>query len=134
MKMINTLLATSLVVLVATSSTGFAADSTVSNSGHAVNADQTQSLPMDHEILTAKSKADHEELAVQYESEAKKLQAKADEHKEMLKAYNGTHWTEKHDLARHCKSLVQKYEDAAKDNFALAKIHRVLAEKTKGAP
>lgn len=101
----------------------------LSLSGYAVSADQAPSSSMEQKINMAKSKTDHEALVVQYENEAKELQAKADVHKEMVKAYAGTHWTEKHDLGKHCKNAAQKYEDAAKENLALAKIHRGLAEK-----
>lgn len=103
----------------------------LSVSGYAASAELAPSSSMEQNILAAKSKADHEALAAQYENEAKELQAKADEHKKMLKAYAGTHWTEKHDMGRHCKNLIQKYEDAAKENLALAKLHRSLAEKAK---
>lgn len=101
----------------------------LSFSGYAVDADQTPSLSMEQQILVAKSKADHEALASQYENEAKELQAKAVQHKRMTKAYAEYVWTERHDLGLHCNRLAQKYEDAAKENFALAKLHHGLAEK-----
>ncbi len=101
--------------------------------GVSVSADQTTpSLSIEQKIIEAKSKADHEALATQYEKEAAELQAKAQDHKEMAKAYGKIGFLEgKHDLVRHCNNLVQKYDDAAKENLALAKVHRSLAEKMK---
>ncbi|MDE2423946.1 MAG: hypothetical protein KGN31_07020 [Betaproteobacteria bacterium] len=103
--------------------------------GFAVGADQTtssSSLSVEQKIIDAKSKTDHEALAAQYEKDAKDLQAKAQEHKEMARAYEKIGYlTEKHDFVRHCNSLAQKYEEAAKENLALAKLHRGLAVKAK---
>ena len=98
--------------------------------GYAIGADQTPPVSVEQKILAAKSKAEHEELAVHYEQEAKTLQAKAEEHKEMAKAYGKSPLAEKHDFARHCNSIAQKYEAAAKDDLALAKLHRSLAKKS----
>ena len=103
--------------------------------GYAVGADQAPSSAMEQQIIGAKSKADHEVLAAQYEQEAKGLQAKAQEHKQMAKAYDkadGYFGSKgKFDMARHCNNIAQKYEDAAKENLALAKMHRSMAEKAK---
>ena len=106
----------------------------LSLSGYAVSANLAPSSSMEQNILAAKSKADHEALAAQYENEAKELQAKAQAHKEMGKAYEKAGYFGpggKFDTVRHCNNLAQKYEDAAKENFALAKMHRSLAEKAK---
>ena len=103
--------------------------------GYAVGADQAPSLSMEQQIIGAKGKGDHEVLAAQYEKEAKELQVKAQEHKKMAKAYDkadGYFGAEgKFDMARHCNNIAQKYEDAAKENLALAKMHRSMAEKAK---
>ncbi len=102
--------------------------------GYAVGADEASSSPMVQKILGAKSKADQEALAAQYEQEAKELQAKAQEHREMAKAYDKASYFGpggKFDLVRHCSNLAQKYEDAAKETLALAKAQRSLAEKMK---
>lgn len=101
--------------------------------GYAVGSDEASSSPMVQKILGAKSKADQEALAAQYEQEARELQAKAQEHREMAKAYKTGPFGPggKFDLVRHCNNLAQKYEDAAKESLALAKAQRSLAEKMK---
>ena len=102
--------------------------------GYAVGADQSPAPSMQQSITGAKSNGDHEALATQYENEAKELQAKAQAHKEMAKAYGKAGYFGpggKFDTVRHCNNLARKYEEAAKENFALAKMHRGLAEKAK---
>ena len=100
--------------------------------GAATGADQGQPVSMAKKIKSAKSRADQEALAAQYEQEAKDLQKKAEEHKEMAKAYSETGFLEvKHDLVTHCEKLAREYADAAKEDLALAKLHRRLAEKAK---
>jgi hypothetical protein len=79
-------------------------------------------------ISNAKTKADHEALAASYEEEAKTLAAKAEEHRDMAKAYSKFgHMTEKHNFVKHCEALAEKYSNAAKEDPALAKLHRGLA-------
>ncbi len=109
--------------------------SILSLGGYAANTDQVASKPSEERtqaILEAKSKAAHDALAAQYEKEAKEDQSKAQEHREMAKAYAKVGFlAEKHGLVRHCNNLAQRYEDAAKENLALAKTHRELAESAK---
>ncbi len=98
--------------------------------GYAV-ADEASSSPMVQKILGAKTKADAEALAAQYEQEAKDLQAKAEEHREMAKAYKTGYFGPggKFDMARHCSLLAKKYEEAAKEDLELAKLQRGSAKK-----
>lgn len=104
----------------------------ISLGGVAVGADQGQADSMVQKIESAKSKADQEALAAQYEQEAKELQAKAEEHKEMAKAYSRNPAMEvKHGLVTHCEKLAREYAEAAKEDLALAKLHHQLAEKAK---
>ena len=99
--------------------------------GSALSAGQEAS-PEVQKIESAKTKADHEALAASYEEAAKTAQAQADEHKEMSKAYSKVgHWVEKHNIVQHCDRLVKNYQDAAKENLALAKLHRELAAKAQ---
>jgi len=99
--------------------------------GYALSADQGTSSQV-QKIESAKTKADYEALAASYEQEAKTAQAKADEHKEMAKAYGKIgHLVEKHNMVQHCDRLVKNYQDAAKENLALAKLNRELAAKAK---
>ena len=98
--------------------------------GYALSAGQ-ESLQM-QKIETAKTRADHEALAAFYEQEAKTAQAKAEEHKEMSKSYSKIgHLVEKHNILQHCDRLIKNYQDAAKENLALAKLQRELAAKAK---
>ena len=101
--------------------------------GYAIGADQGQeAVSMEQQILNAKTKADHEALAAQFEQEAKALQAQADEHKAMAKAYSQNPALEaKRGLVTHCNRLAEKYAEAAKEDIALAKLHHQLAEKAK---
>ena len=98
--------------------------------GYALSAGQ-ESSPV-QKIESAKTRADHEALAAFYEQEAKTAQAKVEEHKQMAKAYGKIgHLVEKHNMLQHCDRLVEKYKDVAKENLALAKLHRELAAKAQ---
>ena len=98
--------------------------------GYALSAGQESSLVQ--KIESEKTRADHEALAAFYEQEAKTAQAKVEEHKEMAKAYGKIgHLVEKHNMLQHCVRLVEKYKDVAKENLALAKLHRELAAKAQ---
>jgi hypothetical protein len=99
--------------------------------GVAVSAEQAPPSSMEQQITSAKSKADHEALAAQYEQDAKDAKAKADEHRDMAKAYARAGFGEKHNLQAHCKTIAERYEQVAKESIAMAKIHRELAEKAK---
>ena len=99
--------------------------------GYALSAGQERSSQV-QKIESAKTRADHEALAAFYEQEAKTAQAKVEEHKQMAKAYGKIgHLVEKHNMLQHCDRLVKKYKDVAKENLALAKLHRELAAKAK---
>jgi DNA mismatch repair ATPase MutL len=99
--------------------------------GYAFGAGQ-ESPALEQKIAGAQTRADHESIAASYEQEANALQAKADEHRQMVKAYGAFGFLkEKHNLVQHCDSLVKKYQDAARENLALAKIHREIAAKVQ---
>ena len=99
--------------------------------GYALSAGQEPSSLV-QKIESAKTKSDYEALAVFYDQEVKTAQAKAEEHKQMAKAYGKIgHLVEKHNMLQHCNRLVEKYKDAAKENLALAKLHRELAAKAQ---
>ena len=96
--------------------------------GYALSAGQEPSSVQ--KIESANTKSDYEALAAFYDQEAKTAQAKAEEHKEMAKAYAKIgHLKEKHNLVQHCDRLVEKYKGAAQDNLALAKLNRELAAR-----
>jgi hypothetical protein len=83
---------------------------------------------MDTIIQSATTKADHEALAAHYEQEAKALQDKAVEHRKMAQTYASSGWPRNRGLAEHCETIASAYQTAAKENLALAKEHRELAE------
>ncbi len=104
---------------------------TLTLGGYAFGADQ-QPAALEQKIVGATTRADHESMAASYEQEAKALQAKAEEHRQMARAYGKIGFLkEKHNLVQHCDSLVKKYQEAAKENLALAKIHREIAVKAQ---
>ena len=83
---------------------------------------------MDAMIKGATTKADHEALAAHYEQEAKAMQDKAVEHRNMAQAYASGWARTKTALGEHCNLLATKYQEAANENLALAKQHHELAE------
>lgn len=99
----------------------------------AANAESPSGNPgIEQQVLSAKTRSDQEALASQYEKEAQEDQDKARVHREMAKAYAKVGYlSEKQNLIGHCNIVAKKYEDAAKENLALAKEHRKLAEKMK---
>ena len=84
---------------------------------------------MDQAVQSASTKADHEALAVHYEQEAKALQAKAVEHDKMAESYSkvGYAASAKANLPQHCRQLVSRYREAARENLELARLHRELS-------
>jgi hypothetical protein len=89
---------------------------------------------IDVKISAAKTGADHEAIAACYDDMAKDAQAKADEHKQMAKAYSmagiGNQATKTH-FHQHCEALIRSYEAEAKEYTALAKAHRDMAKQAK---
>ena len=88
-------------------------------------------MSLDQMIENAKTKADHEAIAKHYEDEAKTYQAKAEEHKKMERSYQimsqGKGGVK--GFVAHCKKLVTQYEELAKEDLELAKLHRQFAEQ-----
>lgn len=81
-------------------------------------------------ITTAKTRADHEGLAAYYDTEAARAEAKAKEHEGMGAAYQqGTAKAPWRTAANHCDLLEDLYRKVAKENGALAKLHRDLASQ-----
>jgi hypothetical protein len=99
--------------------------------GVAEAKDEAPPASIETKILNAKSKADHQELAEYYEKEAKSLRASVQLQQEMYDVYGKVGFSEKNVLRRHCASLAKEYEEAARENLEMAKIHRRLAEKAK---
>jgi len=89
-------------------------------------------MPMEEMIQSAKTKADHEALAKHYEDEASAFQAKAEEHKRMAGAYRNVGKGGGAAFVGHCDRLIAQYQEAAKENLELAKLHRQMAEEAGG--
>lgn len=76
------------------------------------------------------AETDHAALALQYEEEAKALRGKAEEHRAMLKRYEGPTYAKarrQNTMQHHCTALIESYEAAAAKAEALAKDHRESA-------
>jgi len=90
-------------------------------------------MSMDQMIENAKTKADHEAIANLYEDDAKANQAKAEEHKRKERSYKimsqGKGGVA--GFVAHCKKLVTQYEELAKEDQELAKLHRQFANKVE---
>ena len=70
---------------------------------------------------------DHAALAKLYEEEAKALDVKAAQHKELVKTYVKLGYLkDKRELVSHCDSLADKYRAAATASGNLAQLHRTL--------
>ncbi|MBI2751903.1 MAG: hypothetical protein HYX46_00060 [Betaproteobacteria bacterium] len=98
-------------------------------------ATQEAAKPAQRELLSqkaaaARTRADHEELAQWYVREAAAIGDKAAVHRRLRDGYasplGGYGLT---GFWQHCNSLVGRYEQAAQDLLALARLHRELAAK-----
>ena len=91
-------------------------------------------MEMTQAVQSAKTGSDHGALAKHYEDAAKEMRAKADEHKKLLAHYQSKkdlYGKHAKDLINHCQGLIRVYEQAAADNFSMAKSHREIAAETK---
>ena len=88
-------------------------------------------MDMSSAIRNAKTRADHNALAQHYENTAKRMQAKAQVQKNMMKEYtrHGYYYGRStEDLQEHTEALLRVYEEAAEANRNMAKFHHRLAE------
>jgi hypothetical protein len=77
-------------------------------------------------ITSAKTPADHEAIAVYYDTEAAENEKKASIHSRNKNMYT------KLDFSAHCNALIRDYQQAAKQDKALAAFHREMAKKDAG--
>jgi hypothetical protein len=87
-------------------------------------------MDMTQAVQSAKTRSDHESLAKHYEDAAKEMQAKADEHKNLLARYEARksfYGKQAQSLISHCQGLVRIYEQAGAENNNMAESHRQLA-------
>ncbi len=92
------------------------------------------SMDMSQAVRSAKTSADHEALAKHYEDEAKRMQAKLQEHKKMFEQYEAErqyYGRQGLDMETHCRGLIHLYEQAAEENMNMAAAHRKMAAEAK---
>jgi hypothetical protein len=86
---------------------------------------------MSSSVRNARTSADHNALAKHYEDAAKRMQAKAQIQKNMMKEYtqHGYYYGRRtEDLQEHTEALIRIYQEAAEANRNMAKFHHRLAE------
>lgn len=85
---------------------------------------------IDDMIAGAKTAADHEAIAARYDDEVASARAKSEMHQRMAVSYRniGGRGIAKAHMDEHCESLARIYEQAAKENVALAQGHREMAK------
>jgi hypothetical protein len=83
-------------------------------------------------IAEAKTPADHEAIAAFYENEAQKAHEEHAEHLKRRDSYATIPVLKtKTGAVDHCNTIAKKYEDIAKENEALAKLHKDMAKAAK---
>lgn len=92
-----------------------------------MRADAQQTVVTDNNlnqmITSAKTPADHEAIAAYYDTEAAENEKKARLHELNKNMYS------KADFSAHCNALIGAYQNAAKEDKALAADHRKMAKK-----
>jgi hypothetical protein len=92
------------------------------------------SMDMTQAVQSARSPSDHENLAKHYQDSATEMQANAVEHKKLLVQYEankGLYGKQASTLISHCQGLIRIYEQAAKENLAMADAHRQMAAEAR---
>jgi hypothetical protein len=77
-------------------------------------------------IARAKTPSDHEAIAAYYDHEAANNQKMAELHRASENIYTKT------TNVLHCKALIKSYQEAAREDQALAAWHRQMAKKAAG--
>lgn len=95
---------------------------------------QTDPHPMDmtQAVQNAKTHDEHEALAKHYEDEAKQMQAKVEEHKQLLVQYLAESYGKQAQTMKvHCDFLIRTYQQAADTNMKMANFHHQMAAEAK---
>lgn len=80
----------------------------------------------------ARTRADHEDLAAWYLREAESASERAAAHRKIRDGYaSSPGFYDAAGMVGHCTNLVNHNAQAAKDNAALAELHRRLADEAK---
>lgn len=80
----------------------------------------------------AVTRSDHEAVAKSYEDEARQIQAKVEEQKELLEQYENKSYLygrRAQDLQSHTVALLRKYEQIVNEDIKEAAAHRQMASK-----
>lgn len=98
---------------------------------------------LEQKIEAARTRADHQDIAVVYEQQAERDKAAAERHRGLARAYErGEVWRaprvgsastvrrENKSSVAHCENLARVYQQAAEENWALARQHRRFAAET----
>jgi hypothetical protein len=91
-------------------------------------------MDMTQAVQAAKTRSDHEALAKHYDEAAKEMQAKADEHKQLIARYEANrslYGKQAQNLINHCQGLERVYGQAAAENRSMAESHRQMASEAK---
>ena len=100
--------------------------------GYAPFGSAAEGKNLEHMITEAKTPADHEAIATYYEKEAQEARRKQTEHQQMRDEYAKIPVLKtKTGAVAHCDAIAKKYEEIAKDNEALAQMHREMGKAAK---
>ena len=93
---------------------------------------QSQDVPTKDELAAllkaAKTPLEHHRIAMYYKQEASQARRDAETHRAWVNIYG------KGQGAAHCTNLVNVYEQAAKDDDALAVLHETMAREADKKP
>jgi len=86
-------------------------------------------MDMTQAVQNAKSPADHTALAEHYEEVAQEMQAKVEEHQQILAEYQTKSYLygkQTEYLKAHCRNLIGIYQRAVQENREMAALHRAM--------
>ncbi|QSA98097.1 hypothetical protein [Methylococcus sp. EFPC2] len=87
-------------------------------------------MDMTAAIQNARTPTDHQALAEHYEQAAKDAEAKVEEHKKLLDQYKARSYLygkQAMSFQSHCEALIRSYQQVAKSNAEMARMHRQMA-------
>ncbi len=96
------------------------------------------SVDIDQLIVSAKTAADHEAIASYYDKQATEAKDMAEEHAKQGNAYKQAPWARSAGpgypqvYGGHCDAMARYFDSIAKEDEALAQLHRKMAAKLGG--